>query len=154
MAVLPRMLYRILRGWLWLARPVTVGVRVALMQEGCVLLVRHTYQDGWLLPGGGVKKGETLEAAARREAMEEVGAQMGRLRLQGVYTNFHEHKSDHVAVFTCEDFSLAPGKGDRLEIAASGFFPLDALPEDLFVGHRRRLEEIQHGAHGPGFGPW
>ncbi|MGH2524933.1 MAG: NUDIX domain-containing protein, partial [Anaerolineales bacterium] len=52
-------------------RPLTVGVKLLLVREGAILLVRHSYKPGWHLPGGGVKKGETLEQAARRETREE-----------------------------------------------------------------------------------
>ena len=54
-------------------RPVTVGVRVMLIRDGQVLLIRHSYLRGWYLPGGGLKRGESMEAAARREAREESG---------------------------------------------------------------------------------
>lgn len=142
------------RARLYLTRPVTLGVRVILVREGRVLLVRHVYQEGWLLPGGGVERNETLEAAARREAREEVGAELGELRLLGVFSNFLEYKSDHVAVFACEAFTLQGERPPRpMEIECFAFFPLDALPGDLYPGHRRRLEEWQRGTMG-GFGRW
>lgn len=136
-------------------RPLTVGVRLIFVRDGQVLLVRHTYHDGWLLPGGGVKKGETLEAAARREALEELGIQPTQLRLHGVYTNFFESKSDHVVVFICEAFELPTRAPRSLEIASSAFFPCDALPQDLLPGHRRRLlEMLQNTPAGTHFGMW
>ena len=47
--------------WSRLTRAKTLGVRVLVQAEaGRVLLVRHTYLDGWYLPGGGVDGGETL----------------------------------------------------------------------------------------------
>ncbi len=132
-------LYRAFTWWLALTRPITVGVRLLLIRDGQVLLVRHTYQNGWYLTGGGVKRKETLEQAARREAREEAGAELKGLRLFGVYTNLAEGRSDHITVFVCEDFNLS-GQHD-LEIAALDFFALEALPEDLLPGHRRRVEE-------------
>lgn len=158
-----RFLYRLNRLRLRITQPLTVGVRLILLRENpatgidCVLLVRHTYHDGWLLPGGAVERGETLEEAARREAQEEVGASLGPLRLQGVYTNFFEYKSDHVAVFLCRSFELPddgriPGGAAR-EIEEMGFFPLNGLPADLFSGHRRRLEALSE-VNAPGFGKW
>jgi 8-oxo-dGTP pyrophosphatase MutT (NUDIX family) len=104
------------------------------------------------MPGGGVKRGETLEQAARREAYEEIGAQMGTLTLLGAYTHFGEHKSDHNVLFQCTDFSLSE-KQDR-EIAEARFFPLDALPEGLMPGHRQRLDEHRCGVAIPQFGEW
>jgi len=45
------------------------------------------------------------------------------------------------------------GKQDK-EIAEVRFFPLDALPEGLLPGHRRRLEEYRAGVVIPQFGEW
>jgi ADP-ribose pyrophosphatase YjhB (NUDIX family) len=43
---------------------------------GRVLLIHHVMEDGyawWATPGGGIDPGETPEAAARREVVEETG---------------------------------------------------------------------------------
>lgn len=88
---------------------------------------------------------------ARREAAEEVGAELGRLDLFGVYSNFLEGKSDHVAVFVCTAFSLT-GQTDR-EIEAFEFFALDSLPDRVSPGTRRRIDEYLAGA-GPHLGLW
>ena len=129
----------------------TVGVRCVLVQEGRVLLVRHTYQRAWYLPGGGVKRGETLEQAIRREAAEEVGAQIGQLGLLGVYSNFYEGKSDHVTVFVCTDARVS-GETDG-EIARFGWFGPRNLPEGTSPGTRRRVGEYLAGV-GPYVGRW
>ena len=149
---LARWLYQANRVRWWLTRPVTLGVRLIPVRAGQVLLVKHTYQREWYLPGGGVKRGETLEAAVRREADEEVGATLGALRLFGVYTNFYEYKSDHVVVFVCEDFTLT-GATDR-EIERFAFFALDDLPPGTSPGSRRRLREYRDGAGGAVVGRW
>ncbi|MFH1464613.1 MAG: NUDIX domain-containing protein [Pseudomonadota bacterium] len=143
--------YLALRGWWWIRRPHTAGVRVLLLREGRVLLVNHTYRADWHMPGGGVDHGETLEGAARRECREEVGATLGELTLLGVYTNFWNGRTDHVAVFVCQDFET-DGSHDW-EIAETRLFDLDALPADASPGTRRRIADFQAGARGK-FGRW
>ena len=139
MRVWARFRYRVARLWWAIAKPITVGVRVFLIQDARVLLVRHTYQDAWYLVGGGVQGGETLEQAVRREAAEEVGADLGRLSLFGVYSNFFEGKSDHVTLFVCTDFTFS-GVTDQ-EIECFAFFALNDLPESASPGTRRRVQE-------------
>ncbi|MBN1453355.1 MAG: NUDIX domain-containing protein [Anaerolineales bacterium] len=147
-----RLLFLGYRIYCFIFRPTVLGVRVMLIQNGGVLLVRQTYLPGWFMPGGGVKRSETLEEAVRREAREEVGAEMKTLELVGAYTNFQGFKSDHNVLFLCTDFTLN-GKSDR-EIAEVRFFPLDALPETTWPGHRLRLEEYRVGAKITQYGEW
>jgi ADP-ribose pyrophosphatase YjhB (NUDIX family) len=150
--MLIRLTYLAFKVYLFLFRPVCMGVRIMMIRDNKVLLVRQTYAPGWFMPGGGLKRGETLERAARREAREETGAELGRIKFMGVYTNLKEWKTDHNVVFVSNDFTL-DGKHDR-EIAEARFFALDELPENLWPGHRRRLEEYRSGIEHPEFGEW
>jgi ADP-ribose pyrophosphatase YjhB (NUDIX family) len=147
-----RFLYLGYRIFAFFVRPVVTGVRIMLIQNGEVLLVRHTYLEGWYMPGGGVKRGESMDETARRESREEVGAELGTIHLLGVYSNFQERKSDHNVVFVCTDFK-ASLKHDR-EIAEVRFFPITSLPADTAQGHRRRIEEYTAGVASPAFGRW
>jgi 8-oxo-dGTP diphosphatase len=56
-------------------RPV-VGVGAVIVDGGRVVLIRRRYEPlagHWSLPGGTLELGETLEAAAAREMLEETG---------------------------------------------------------------------------------
>jgi len=146
------LLYKIYSLQFFFTRPVTLGVRVMLIRDRQVLLVKHTYQNGWLIPGGGIKRKETPEQAARRECREEVGAEVGALQLIGLYTNYVEHRSDHIVLFVCHDFSIHP-KTD-FEIERAEFFDMDDLPDDMMEGNRKRIDEFLDGNSNHQIGYW
>jgi 8-oxo-dGTP pyrophosphatase MutT (NUDIX family) len=50
-----------------------VAVRVLIVQDNKVLLVRETLEGWWALPGGGIDYGEPLGTALAREVEEELG---------------------------------------------------------------------------------
>ena len=50
-----------------------VAVRVLIVQNNKILLVKEASDDWWALPGGGVDHGETIESSLRREIEEELG---------------------------------------------------------------------------------
>lgn len=155
MAIIPLPIWRVLRPMTRLyyrfSRPLTAGVRGLVRDErGHVLLVRHSYVDGWYLPGGGVERMETVITALTRELDEEAGILLrARPKLLGLYANFREFKSDHVALYLVE-----PGTYDRVpresfEIAEYDFFAPDALPEGTTPGTRARIRELMEGLDAP-----
>ncbi|MFD0776414.1 NUDIX domain-containing protein [Streptomonospora algeriensis] len=50
-----------------------------------VLQNRGVFAGHWLLPGGRIQEGESAEQAARREAAEESGVNLGPLAPTGIY---------------------------------------------------------------------
>ncbi len=142
--------YDLLRAAVW---PIGVGARLLLIQDNRVLLVYHSYLNNWHLPGGGMKRRETLADAARREAYEEAGAVvLGELRLLGLYTGATRGRTDHTAVFVCEEFGLQKPT-DRWEIIGRAFFDLDNLPPNLSRGYRRVMAHYRQGGP-PVVGVW
>ncbi len=129
--------------WSRMSRGMTLGVRGAAVDgEGRVLLVKHTYLEGWWLPGGGVDKGETTQAAVIRELREEAGLIVrGEPRLLSVHSNERFFPGDHVLVFRIDASDLTE-RTSHGEIAEIGWFSPQALPEDAHRSTRERLAEI------------
>lgn len=153
MALLQRLAVGAARLFWKVTQPRTLGVRALVLDgAGRIALVRHTYGKYWYLPGGGVKKGESMLAALRRELAEELALREFTVeRVLGVYLNRLEGKEDHVAVYVVR-VEVAPelSRNDRLEIADCGWFGVDALPDGVSPGTGRRLAEWREGGLGDG----
>jgi len=127
-------------------RGMTLGTRMAAIRDDkFVMLVRHGYAPGWMLPGGGVERGETIYEAAVRELREETGLEAREEpHLHGFFLN-PQFPGDHVAVFVVRQLAMSDFK-PSLEIREARFFPLNALPDETTPGTRRRLAEIESGS--------
>jgi mutator protein MutT len=117
-----------------------VGVGVAVIDEGRILLVRRANDPGrglWAVPGGKVEVGERLTEAAAREVREETGllVEVGQLIWAG------EHISDQVHIVLIDFLgtliggNLAAGDdADRAEwvpLEEAADFPLTETMYDL-----------------------
>lgn len=138
-----------LRRLVWRAfGPRTIGIRGLVVDgDGRVLLVRHSYgQPTWHLPGGGVKRRETLVQALARELREEVSVTVtGPVRLHGTFSNMTEGKSDHISVFVVEHWQRDAEPDADAEIEAAAFYGPDGLPEATSPGTGRRVAEWANG---------
>ena len=131
-----------------LTRPMTLGARVMLFNEGGeICLIKHGYVAGWQLPGGGVDAGETIGDAAIRELAEEAGfTPTEQLTLFAVYQNQKASKRDHVALYVCRSAAPIIGfKIDGREIVDCQFFSPDKLPHDVTGSTKRRVVEVAGG---------
>lgn len=136
-------------------KPRTIGVRAVLLdQDDRIALVRHTYTDAWYLPGGGVKKGESIEAALLRELEEEVAVVGPKIeRVLGVYHSRRESKDDYIIIYAARTVSGASSdlpKADVMEIEEARWFPLDQVPASTSAATVRRISEYRSGATGSG----
>jgi 8-oxo-dGTP pyrophosphatase MutT (NUDIX family) len=108
------------------ARGLTLGVRgLVLDQDGRVFLVKHSYVNGWHLPGGGVEAGETAQEALARELFEEGNIQIEEQpQLFGVYFNHRISRRDHVPTASSRSTSCrttpppAPARGSPKSCSA------------------------------------
>lgn len=112
-------------------RPTTRGVKCVIQHNTDVLFIRNTYgHRRWTLPGGRVGRRETPEAAARREAYEEVGVRLGSLEFLGTYPNNRNFKHDTVYCYA----ALVADNAHRIdgrEVGEARWFSLAELPDDL-----------------------
>lgn len=111
--------------------------------EGRVLLQKRRDVGLWGIPSGHVEPGETVEAAAKREVLEETGLHIEVDKLIGVYSDpasqvFH-YPDGRVVHFITTYFSAAISGGE-LEVNESEsleikFFPPSNLPNGLLNMH-------------------
>lgn len=114
----------------------TVGALGLITRDGStVLLVRPSYRNGWLPPGGFLSKGETPLDALVREVEEELGVRMSFEPAHRVAFDRNRRAVTFVSV------GLAPPESDFAirtpELDDLGWYALDALPpmpNDFFEG--------------------
>ncbi|MDD6087723.1 MAG: NUDIX hydrolase [Desulfovibrionaceae bacterium] len=118
----------------------TPTVDIVIINRNSVVLVRRSNPPyGSALPGGFVDEGETVEHAARREALEETGLEVRLTALLGVYSDPSRDPRKHTmsTVFLAEtDHPEKICAGD--DAAAASFVPFNELPQ-LAFDHARIL---------------
>lgn len=131
----------------WLGNSITMGVQGAVFDEKKrVLLVRHGYRSGWHFPGGGLERNEIAEVGLRRELLEETGViPLATPKLFGIYSHFDDFPGDHIALFIVDRWQQPTTPASSYEIREQRFMAVDALPDDVNAGTRRRIEEIVRG---------
>ena len=117
----------------------TVDIIIEL-ESRIVLIERRNEPFGWALPGGFVDYGESLEAAAIREAREETSLDISNLRLLGCYSDPRRDDRMHTisTVFIAEGHGIPNAADDAKNIA---LFGLDSLPAQLCFDHARILAD-------------
>jgi ADP-ribose pyrophosphatase YjhB (NUDIX family) len=117
-------------------------------RRGIVLIERKNPPHGWALPGGFVDYGETLEAAAVREAREETSLDVELVGQLGAYSDPSRDPRFHTisTVFLARASGVPRGADDaRSAIVVD---PRDrSLP--LAFDHRRILDDYLGSRKGP-----
>jgi ADP-ribose pyrophosphatase YjhB (NUDIX family) len=127
----------------------SVGVGAVLIHDGKVLLIRRgkePLRGRWVVPGGTVEVGETLEVALVREVLEETGLLVRPLELVTAFDRI-ERNGDSVLYhyvivdYLCEYVSGELRAGSDAEAAAF------ATPDEL-AGYdlpEKALEVVRDG---------
>ncbi len=118
----------------------TVDVIIETEKGGIVLIDRKNPPLGWALPGGFVDYGESLEAAARREAEEETSLDVELLYQLGAYSAPSRDPRHHTisVVFVASAKGTPRARDDAREAA---IFRRDSLPTPLAFDHGQILED-------------
>jgi 8-oxo-dGTP pyrophosphatase MutT (NUDIX family) len=109
--------------------PLTADRQIVLVRQ-----YRHVPKAfSWEIPGGSVRAGEPIEAAAQRELREEAGFRAGRLcRLGGFWPN-NAYLDETIHLFLAEELiedPLAPDQDEDLVRAAFPFADALAMAQD------------------------
>ena len=125
-----------------------VGVNVAIIAEGRILLTKRQDFGVWCMPGGGVDKDESIADAAFREAVEETGIEVRLSRMVGLYNMPKANGwANLIVVFVGEPIGgeLTAQEGEVVDMAC---FPFDEIPGNLLFGHRQRIQDALDGIGG------
>ncbi len=105
--------------------------------------------DHWAAAAAGhVERGETAYDAARREAGEEIGVELGDLTfVTSMQRTQHADPIDERIdfFFTCRSWRGEPRIVEPEKAAAMDWFPLDALPEPVVPHELFVLERLGTG---------
>lgn len=122
----------------------TIGACAIVIRDGKeVLLVRHTYRDGWFLPGGGLKRGESPVQGVTRELYEETGTiPQEEPQLLCISHASFGGADDYPVLYKVTTFKQEDAS--CFEIAEQRFFPIDALPEATSPSTRAYIEKYAY----------
>ena len=143
-----RLAHAVRRRWWRLARIKLNGCRVLAFDDaGRILLIRHSYGSGnWMLPGGGIGRGEDPLAAALRELREETGCTLIGARVHSVVEEPLYGTINRVHMVAGRIAGIP--RGDGREVIELGLFAGDALPERLSPVLAARMDAWLEAAAG------
>ncbi|HMJ92603.1 MAG TPA: NUDIX domain-containing protein [Allosphingosinicella sp.] len=142
------------RAFWFVTRPKAFGVHaVALTPAGKVVLVRHTYANGWRLPGGGIGRREEPLAAILRELEEEIGLERwGKVSRIVDFEHRPDFRRGHGTLFRVDGIAYRPRRSIEIDEIAEfdpAGLPLEATPftremiaEALSAGASEATESI------------
>ena len=118
---------------------IKIRAAVILVKNGKILLARHRKHNSqyWVIPGGTVEAGETLEQAAIREIEEETGLKIKILKLAFVSETIDEAGRKHTIDFFFNG-SIISGvlkKGDDQRLSEVRFIPFHQIGALKFYPH-------------------
>jgi mutator protein MutT len=113
------------------------------------LLVKHAYDSRWYsAPGGGVEAGESPQTAVIRELREELGVEITRDYLVGMYEVDWGSRTTLVYLFACKITGGEPRINQPEEIESFAWFTPDQMPEHTNPLGKYLIEDVIGKARG------
>jgi ADP-ribose pyrophosphatase YjhB (NUDIX family) len=113
-----------------------------------ILLVCRADNQIWVLPGGGMERGESLAGCCIREVREETGLVVEVVQLMGVYSTPHrvvayeDGRTKQTVSFVFEAIVVGGTLTATGEMEAFGYFGRDDLAHlDLSAHHAERIQD-------------
>jgi 8-oxo-dGTP diphosphatase len=107
---------------------------------GIVLIERKNIPHGWAIPGGFVDYGESIEAAARREAKEEISLEVVLTEQFYTYSDPRRDARHHtVSTVFIASANGTPRGADDAKVAR--IFHQDDLPQPIVFDHAQILRD-------------
>lgn len=118
----------------------TVDIIIELTGGGVVLIERKNIPHGWALPGGFVDYGESLEAAAVREAKEETSLEVQLIEQFYTYSDPSRDPRKHTisTVYIATAQGIPQGADDAKRAKT---FTKSQLPNPIVFDHPRILSD-------------
>lgn len=130
----------------FLKKNILLSTDIALFNgDAQVLLIKRKiapFVGYWVLPGGHVEYGETVDDALRREVQEETAIKLDDTYLLGIYSDPERDPRGHTV--SCAYYSKMdnfPSIELDKEADEYNFFDFDNLPEDIGFDHRQIIED-------------
>jgi len=119
---------------------VDIIIQINGFPDRIALIKRKNPPFGWAIPGGFVDYGETVEEAAKREALEETSLGVNLIRQFHVYSDPQRDSRGHTisVVFIGSAHGTPIGADDAVEARV---FEKNALPAALAFDHREILSD-------------
>lgn len=121
----------------------TVDIIIELLDQPhrpIILIERKNPPYGWAIPGGFIDYGETVETAARREAMEEVNLVVDLVEQFYVYSDPNRDPRQHTLSIVF--IATATGEPKALDDAKTvKIFPMWEIPSNLCFDHDKILKD-------------
>ena len=137
---------------------ISVGVgAVVTDDDGRILLVKHVPMRGdfwggqWMVPGGGLEVGETLEKGVAREVEEETNLQVEVLRHVSTLDRIVKEGDEVKIHVVYVDFLVRPVGGELRpgsDVGTARWFSRDEIEahwDEIHVDTRRLLEKVGLG---------
>jgi len=122
---------------------VTVDIIIEVENQGIVLIERKNPPHGWAIPGGFVDYGESLEAAAIREAKEETMLEVRLIEQFHAYSDPRRDPRFHTVsmVFVATAEGVPQGSDDA---KTARLFTQETLPSPVVFDHGQILNDYFH----------